>query len=219
VLKKETMTMNSLSIKNAARETVEENMPIDTAIRHVPKLPGVTDEEHQLGLKLQTEIPGTVARVLVVGKDLATAHESLCRPGRASSFADFCDHYLPSIDRKTLDRWRLAYVNFRSLLTDSEDEYGHACPYSENIRLTALYRLSATDVTDADRRTAVEAAKNGKVVDVKLASAIVGKKGGTPPAKKYRKKISLPAGCITLSLNHQDWVQALSEALGELDQD
>jgi hypothetical protein len=210
--------MKNLPAKKASIEIVEVNVPTNVSDRSVPKLAGLTDEEHQLGLKLQTEIPGTVERVLAVGRDLATAHESLCRPGRSSSFADFCDHYLPSIDRKTLDRWRLAYVNFRSLLTDGDGEYGQACPYSENIRLTALYRLSATDVTEADRRTAVEAAKNGKVVDVKLASAIVGKKEVTSPVKKYRKKISLPAGQVILSLNHQDWRQALSEALGELDQ-
>lgn len=208
--------MKNVPATELSTEIVELNLPTPSAERRVPKLEGVTDEEHRLGLQLQTEIPGTVERVLAVGKDLATAHESLCRPGRSSTFAAFCDYYLPSLERKTLDRWRLCYVSFRALLKNSDDKYGNTCPYSENIRLTALYRLSATDVTDADRRTAIEAAKNGKIVDVKLAAAIVGKRSGTAAEKKYRKKISLPGGHVTLSLNHQDWAQALSEALGEL---
>jgi hypothetical protein len=203
-------------MKNTSLATIEEATELHIEAR-VQKLAGVTDEEHELGLTLQTEIPGTVERVLAVGRNLASAHESLCRPGRSSTYAEFCTHYLPSIDRKTLDRWRLAYVNFNVLLGDGESEYGQACPYSENIRLTALYRLSATDVTDSDRKTAVDAAKNGKIVDVKLAAAIVGKKSQVSSDKKFRKKISLPAGHITLAINHQDWKQALSEALGELE--
>lgn len=177
---------------------------------------GFTDEEHELGLKLQREVPNTLAHVFAVGKMLDAAHQSLCGPGRSSTFGDWCEYYLPSIDRKTLDRWRLAYANFQPLLADDGAEGGHACLPSENIRLTAIYRLSASDATDADRKTAIDAARNGKVVDVKFANLLVGKRLSPTTTKTFRKNIELPAGKVTLSLNHDDWAQALSEALREI---
>jgi hypothetical protein len=198
-----------------------ENALVDVALAtEVPHTTdnGFTDDEQSIGRQLQELAPTTIARILLVGQKLAEAHASLSRRGRGSKYPDFCEEFLPTIDQKTLDRWRQTYEGFCNVVSITP-EIGTDCPYLSNLRLTAMYRLTRPGVTDDLRNAALTLAKTGLVVTEKLAASLVN--GNDMPQKQattiHRKKVPLPSGTVRISINHPDFKEALMEAISLLE--
>ncbi len=175
-----------------------------------------TDDEHMTGLQLADSVPTTVLHIYQVGEMLWQAHQSFCQRGRGSLWKKFCKEYLPAMDRKTLDRWRIAYDKFRDLVKDKNG--GPLCPHFGNIRLTALYRLAKADATDGHRRAALALAERGITVNEKLAGSLVAGDAPVKNSRRERKPVkSLVNGAVEVRSEDGNFLQVLMAAIEELE--
>lgn len=158
--------------------------------------------------------------IFEVGRELSIAFqkfaaENLAR-GRNSRYGRWLRTYLPAFERKTLDRWRLAYDKFAPLL---EPEIRTGClDFLKFLPLTTIYALCQQDVTDAQRRMAIAAAQLQCLVDKEVLSRILPRSIHLK-SQAYEKVITLPAGEIRITINHDDFGRALQEALWELERE
>lgn len=201
---------DSTEVETTQQDLVPANDEIDIDDDHY------TPEEHRLGLELQKMMPTTVAHILLVGSKLSEAHTKLSKRGPDSLYPQFCADFLPTLDQKTLDRWRLSFEGFRNLVPI--DEKGTDCPYLSNVRLTAMYQLTKPGVTDEQRKAALAVAETGTIVTERIAASIINANGSgsvskTKTASIHRKTLLLPSGKVRIAINHEDFKQALQEAL------
>jgi hypothetical protein len=134
--------------------------------------------------------------------------------GRASKYGNWLKTYLPTFERKTLDRWRIAYEKFAPLV--GEEMQTPCLDYFNAFELSSIYALCRNSVTDDHRLCAMEKAKSGEAIDKRVLAKILPTKSDHSTAL-YRKHFSLPAGNITITINHDDFRQALTEAIWEID--
>lgn len=178
------------------------------------------DEDHARGILIRKVVTLTVqAAVLGVGKLASETYQKMLlekKPvnGRNSIYGLWLRVYVPALERKTIDRLRRVFELFHPLLQETETP---CLDCLERFDLTALYLLVESRVTDDDRRDALKMAMRGKRIDAKLARSIAGesvmKDDDGRKADRHKKTIKLPAGNVTLTINHSDFRQALKEAL------
>lgn len=171
------------------------------------------DDEHSLGCEIRRIVSLTILAVLVTGRELSVAFDLLSKRGRGSLYPLFLATYLPTLDRKTADRWRTAYQCFRTLI--ALDDHRTMCPECENLRLSAVYRLCRNDATAAHREAALALARNGVVVTQELAASLVkgdrGKVSQSSPRKT--RSIEVPNGKVSVQVDDGDILTALTKAL------
>jgi len=187
-----------------------------------PRLPEFDEDDHLRGLRMRMVAALSKIQVVFgVGKELSEGYAKLegdKKPvkGRGSLYGKWLETYLPTFDRKTLDRWRLAYDKFSPLL---DEEIRTRClDFFDRFELSAVYALCRREVTDKQRRFAIEIALAGDAVNKKKVNAIVENPLKCQPSF-YRKPISIPAGKVTIAINHPDFRQALKEALDLINDD
>jgi hypothetical protein len=169
-------------------------------------------DEHSLGCGIRKMVALTILSVLVIGRELVCAFQLLSKRGRGSLFPVFLATYLPTIDRKTADRWRAAYECFRELIPLDDDQT--ECPEIEKIRLTALYRLSKTDVTNSQRKAALALAGQGVIVTEKIAVSLVkGDNAARHSPQRRKRTIQIPNGVIEIRVTDDDVLAALQNAI------
>lgn len=177
------------------------------------------DDDLARGDRVRRIVALTVLRaVFEVGLELSAAFhkfdEMKVARGRNSKYGAWLQRYLPAFDRKTLDRWRTAYEKFAPLVKQ-EIETG-CLDYFNHFQLTAVYDLCISTVTEQQRREALCLAKAGVQIGTEQVAQIL-----RPPTSEgempFQRTISLPAGQVLISINHDDFRQALQEAIWELD--
>lgn len=177
------------------------------------------DDEHSLGYEIRRIVSQTILAVLVTGRELSVAFDLLSKRGRGSLYPLFLATYLPTMDRKTADRWRTAYQCFRTLL--ALDDHRTQCPECENLRLSAVYRLCRSDATADHRKAALGLARNGVVVTQELAASLVkgdrGPVSQTSPRKSH--SIEVPNGKVSVRVEDGDIISALTIALAAVKKD
>ena len=209
----------NLAMNKKLPAAVESSDQVPTAapvVGSMQKLIDFTDQEHETGLQLAHRMPTTVLHMLQTGQMLARVHASLCQRGRGSLWKKFCHEYLPAMDRKTLDRWRLAFDKFKNLLEDTKS--GKPAAPLGNVRLTALYRLTKSDASDGHRRAALVLAERGITVTEKLAASLVAgdsPRSSSPPRKQVK---SLVNGAVEVRSDDGNFLTVLKAALEELEQ-
>jgi len=173
---------------------------------------GFTKFEHDAGLNLSREIPGTVAKVFTVGKLLAEVHDSICKRGSTSLYGAWVKEYLPSLERRSVDRWRAAYQAFAPLLEAEASR--QAC--LDRFSITAIYKLSEKRATLANRKAALLLAEQQEIT-AGLASQLVNGSAKNS-ATANRLKIDLEGlGTVNVKLEgSDDFAGALSSALKKL---
>ncbi len=171
------------------------------------------DDEHSLGCEIRRIVSLTIIAILLIGRELSVAFDLFSKRGRGSLYPLFLATYLPTVDRKTADRWRLAYSCFRTLV--SLDDNRTQCPEMEKIRLTAVYRLCRGDATPAHREAALALARNGVVVTQELAASLVrGDRGPVPPTSPRKtRSFEVPNGKVSVRVDDGDIFLALTKAL------
>lgn len=171
------------------------------------------DDEHSLGCEIRRIVSLTIMAILLIGRELSVAFDLFSKRGRGSLYPLFLATYLPTVDRKTADRWRLAYSCFCGLV--ALDDNRTQCPEIEKIRLTAVYRLCRSDASDAHREAALGLARKGVVVTQELAASLVkgecGRSGKSTPRKSRSIKVS--NGTVEVRVADGDVVAALTKAL------
>lgn len=169
-------------------------------------------DEHSLGCGIRRMAALTILSVLVIGRELVCAFQLLSKRGRGSLYPVFLATYLPTVDRKTADRWRAAYECFRALIPLDEDRT--ECPEIEKIRLTALYRLCKGDATESQRKAALALAEQGVTVTEKMAASLVKGDGAAAHAPRRRKRtIQIPNGVIEVRVSDDNVIAALHNAI------
>ncbi|MFO0791001.1 MAG: hypothetical protein U0805_16200 [Pirellulales bacterium] len=177
------------------------------------------DEDRARGDRVRRIVALTVLRAIFeVGPELSTAFHKFDRlglaHGRNSQYGKWLQAYLPAFDRKTLDRWRDAYEKFAPLL---ENEIQTGClDFFNRFQLTAVYALCRSTVTDSQRREAIRLAQSGALINMRQLTAILARKASNSN-KVFKKTIAIPAGHIKVSINHDDFRQALQEAIWQID--
>jgi hypothetical protein len=174
------------------------------------------DEDRRRGLELQKHLTFTVATaIFVIGKLCSQSHEKLAQKksgrGRNSLYGKWLDAYVPNFERKTLDRWRVAYELFAPLVAE---QIGTACPdFLENFELSAIYLLCRPTVSAGDRMAAIGRALAGeKVLARSISTSAI-----QTAIQSYKTTIELPAGTVKIAINHSDFLQALREAIHEIE--
>lgn len=169
-------------------------------------------DEHSLGCGLRAIVAVTILSVMLAGRELSVAFALLSKRGRGSFYPLFLATYLPTVDRKTADRWRAAYECFRPLLPLDDDRT--ECPEIEKIRLTALYRLCKGDATESQRKAALVLAEQGVTVTEKMAASLVKGDDTAAHAPRRRKRtIELDNGTVEVRVDGDDVATALRKAL------
>ena len=203
---------NSTESNCVSATTPEVSVTSPTEI--LPKPIEFDEEIHALGLKLRTAISVTLrAAVCEVGKLVSEAHSKLVDEnkavkGRGSLYGLWLETYVPTADRKTLDRWRSAYEQLVPLI----QEIPTACPdLLDRFEATAIYTLCHKRVTKEHRLVLLRLANDGQKVNQKMVNAIVGSRNSSTSTMQ-KKLIEIPAGKVTLLINHSDFRQALAEA-------
>lgn len=197
------------------------NPPATTKVQAKPKSAkaqgdmqqnGFTKFEHEAGVNLSREIPGTVAKVFAIGKLLAEVHDSICKRGSTSLYGAWLKEYLPSLERRSVDRWRAAYQAFAPLLAAEESR--QAC--LDRFSITAIYKLSEKKATLANRKTAILLAEEQEVTAGLAAQLVNG--SAKRSATANRLKIDLKGvGTVNVKLEgSDDFAGALSSALKQL---
>jgi len=190
-----------LAAADAAPEALDRHKPAEFEI-----------DEHSLGCGIRRMAALTILSVLVIGRELVCAFQLLSKRGRGSLYPVFLATYLPTVDRKTADRWRAAYECFRELIPLDEDRT--ECPEIEKIRLTALYRLCKGDATESQRKAALALAEQGVTVTEKMAASLVKGDGAAAHAPRRRKRtIQIPNGVIEVRVSDDNVIAALENAL------
>ncbi len=189
----------------------------------------------QLGRECREHLDQTQEHILHVAVRIAAAKEMLTKSGgRGSEFPRWLARHLPEMHQKTADRLASIAKAFHL----KPDNLSSFLATADNFRLTALYELSNPSASDAAREEALSKANSGTLITLGVASELVKKhqvveyvsatvspntNRPAPDApveksnKTFQKTISLPAGNVTVSINHDDVGQALKEALLELD--
>lgn len=181
---------------------------------------------HELGQQFREYLEGAKHHFIDMAVVLAAAKAEVGRAGCDSGFPAWLAEHAPELDRKTVDRLVSIATAFR-LNTDNVSTFK---PLAERFRLTALYQLSGENVPEKARTEALAGAEAGRTVTLADAKELIEKntitsylKSGNGRAKKprtktYRRTIALPAGKIQLAINHEDYRQALTEALDLVDE-
>ena len=189
------------------------------AARHAPpQPPDFRDDEHSLGCVVREMLAQSIWGLLLLGRELTAAFDLLSKRGRGSLYPRFLSDYLPTIDRKTSDRWRAADAGFKSLLPIDEDRT--ECPEIERFRLTAIYRLCRSDASESHRRAALALAKQGVAISEQLAASLVKGDAAKPAALRLRKHtITLANGAVEVRVVGDDVAAALRSALAAVSRD
>ena len=175
-------------------------------------------DEHSLGCVVKNMLTQSIWGLLLLGRELSVAFELLSKRGRDSLYPLFLSTYLPTVDRKTADRWRTAYDRFKTLLPIDED--GTICPEIERFRLTAIYRLCRSDASDAHRKAALALARQEVVISEKMAASLVKGDAVSPAAPRHRKRtIQLENGTVEIRVLDDDDAATLRNALAAVMRD
>lgn len=179
------------------------------------------DDEHSLGCVVNDMLAQSILSLLLLGRELSVAFELLSKRSRDSLYPLFLSTYLPTVDRKTADRWRAAYARFRTLLPIDGDRTD--CPELaalERFRLTAIYRLCRSDASDAHRKAALALADQGVTVSEQMAASLVKGDAAKPAALRRRKRtIQLDNGTVEIRVLDGDDAAALRNALAAVMRD
>lgn len=173
------------------------------------------DDEHSIGCVVTNMLAQSIWGLLLLGRELSVAFELLSKRGRGSLFPTFLATYAPVLDRKAADRYRNAYICFKSLLPIDEDRTD--CPEVERFRLTAIYRLCRSDASEAHRQAALALAQQGVVVSEQMATSLVKGDAAKTTAPRLRKHtINLENGTVEVRLSDGNIAAALQHALAEV---
>jgi hypothetical protein len=176
------------------------------------------DDEHSIGCVVKGMLAQSIWGLLLLGRELSVAFELLSKRGRGSLYPLFLSTYLPTIDRKTADRWRTAYACFKKLLPIDEDRTD--CPEIERFRLTAIYRLCRSDASESHRKAALALANQGVVVSENMAASLVKGDAAKSAAPRLRKHtIELANGAVEIRVDDDDVATALRSALAAVTRD
>ena len=192
----------------------------------------INEQLEILGRECRDHFDRTRSQFLEMAVRIAAAKDLLTKNGgRGSEYPKWLARHLPEIDQKTADRWAAVARAFKLKL----DTLSTFVPLAKNFKVTALYQLAGPSVPEAARQEAIEQAKANKPITPGIAAEYVqkhtkiqylrvenvGSHSGFPkhPTKRlFRKAIQLQAGTIRIAILHEDFRQALTEALGALNQ-
>lgn len=174
----------------------------------------------QLGDESLALLNGAKRASIRLAVPLHEAKAILCSVGRGSNFPAWCKHHVPELSRKTVDR----LVSVAIVFGINWDNVSDFARLADQFRMTALYRLASPDVPDAARMEAVLAAQAGEDVTTDYVERVL--LGDRSPdffedhprinvnsVQVFTKTIPLVAGQVTVTINHDDFAQALTEAL------
>lgn len=202
---------------NTIPRTEDDALPVAADVT-LERLAEFHDDEHSLGCVVKGMLAQSIWGLLLLGRELSVAFELLSKRGRGSLYPLFLSTYLPTIDRKTADRWRTAYACFKTLLPIDED--GTICPEIERFRLTAIYRLCRSDAAEAHRKAALAMANQGVVVSENMAASLVKGDAAKSAAPRLRKHtIELANGAVEVRVSDDDVAAALRSALAAVTRD
>ncbi len=176
---------------------------------------GFDEEDRRRGRELRKHIGLTILKaIFVVGRLCCEAHEKLASRkavrGRGSLYGEWTRTFAPGIDPKPLGRVRLAYIVFAPLICK---QIGTECPdFIEDFDISAIYLLCRSSFTLEDRMRAIGLARSGEKITAKSIATSMAR-----ASELHRKVISLPTGTVRIAINHNDFVQALREAIHEIE--
>lgn len=178
-----------------------------------------TAKELAIGARLKLGLPTSTVGLFIAGKDLAEVYDLLSVRDRRELFPTFVQTFVPTVDAKTVVRWKACYLAFRSIIPEL-DKIEIEGVFLEQIELRALWALSKESVTDDVRKAAIALAKAGTTVTEEIAQSLV--KSSTSKERTTRRRLNhleivLPSGYVHIAAEHKDFKQSLQEALTLVD--